>query len=238
MPENDVLCVIPARGGSKGIPKKNIKAFCHKPLFIWSIYAALESTKITSVVVSSDCAEVKSVFDRYKFLDKKRLVWLDRPESISLDSSSTEEAIVHAIKSAGKATKYVVTLQPTSPIRRKGMIDDALNKITDSKRTSLMSVKQHTPFFVLKQGDQVKWLYNPNARKMRQELSEEEMLYHDDGNLYITECEFVCANQCRLDSHPYLYINDVPSSMQIDTQLDFDILQKMKQEILPQELYI
>jgi len=234
----NVVCVIPARGGSKGIEKKNIRSFCSEPLFIWSVYAALESNSISSIVVSSDCTEVRRIFDDYKsrLLDS-RLMWVDRPKEISRDNSSTEDAIIHAIKSVGKKGKYVVTLQPTSPIRKKGMIDDALGKMIDGDYSSLMSVSQHTPFFVQKQSDQIKWYYNPNTRKMRQDLSEDEMFYHDDGNLYITKCEYICANKCRLDNRPYLYVNDTASSMQIDSHLDFDILAKIKQ-VLPQELYI
>ena len=109
-----IVAIIPARGGSKGIPGKNIKEICGKPLIAWSIIQAQESNIIESVWVSSDSDEILSVAERYGARKIKR------PENISTDDATSESAWIHAIEQIEKINRkidLVLGLQATSPIR-------------------------------------------------------------------------------------------------------------------------
>ncbi len=216
------LSIIPARAGSKGINNKNVKLFLGKPLFIWSLLSALEHTDST-VVVSSNCPLVKSQFDLFERKDE--CVFIDRPDELSTDKSKTEDCMIHAISIMGTSFDTVSLLQPTSPVRERGMVDRAFSILKDSKKNSLISVSCHTPFFV-QNSNPVKWLYDPVQRKMRQDISEEELYYHDDGCLYVNSMESFLATQCRVDTESVvLYKNDKVSSMQIDCDVDWNVLE-------------
>ena len=108
---NDIITIIPARGGSKGIPGKNIKLFNGIPLIIHSIEYAQSIIPNNHIFVSTDCSEIKKIA---KYL---HVNIIDRPENISGDNASTESAISHTLKNIGFTTKNIILLQPTSPFR-------------------------------------------------------------------------------------------------------------------------
>lgn len=137
MMTNKVLAIIPARGGSKGLPKKNILDLNGKPLIAWSIEASLASKYITKTVVSSDSDEILNISKKYKANTLKR------PTELASDTASSEEAVINAIKElkkAGEEFEYLVLLQPTSPLRDRSDIDNALELLFDSEATALISV--------------------------------------------------------------------------------------------------
>ena len=223
--DHKILAIIPARSGSVGIPNKNIKDFCDYPLFLWSVKAALDSELVDGVVISSDYKnELKDLYFTF-FAKNEKIHWVQRPDYLCQSDSTTESCLIHCIDSLEEEFDYVVALQPTSPVRIWWMINDAIKCIIDSKKNSLLSVEQFTPFFLQKNGNKVKWHFDPNNRKMRQDLEENEFFYHDDGNLYITKTSFLQNFGCRLDREPYLYTNDSLCSYQIDNELDWLILE-------------
>lgn len=216
------LSIIPARAGSKGIVNKNVKPFLGKPLFIWSVLSALEH-KNSTVIISSNCPLVKLAFE--SFDRKDECIFIHRPEELSTDKSRTEDCMIHAVDVVGSSFETISLFQPTSPVRVKGMINMAFDLLSESKKSSLMSVSCHTPFFV-QDTDPVKWLYNPFQRKMRQDIPNEELYYHDDGCLYINSMKSFKENKCRIDTESVvLYKNDKVSSMQIDCDVDWDVLE-------------
>ena len=109
---NKILAFIPARGGSKGIPNKNIKLFNGKPLIEWTINSALKSKLISKVIVSSDSQKILSIS---KKLGAETVL---RPKNISGDFATTESAIKHYIKNTKESFDTIVLLSPTSPIRK------------------------------------------------------------------------------------------------------------------------
>ncbi len=234
----NVLCVIPARAGSKGIIDKNVKLFNGYPLFCWSIASALESQYIGRIVVSSDYADLDRLYANYCKPNSK-IEWMDRPGYLCTDTSTTESCLCHVIENLQDEFQYVVTLQPTSPVRQKQMIDKALEHMISNSKKTLLSAKPCSPFFLQKLTDgNIKWHYNASTRKMRQELADEDFFWHDDGNLYITKVEVLMSTNCRLDHAPFIYENDELSSFQIDTELDFVILEKIRQELTCKNMYI
>ncbi|MEK0337184.1 MAG: acylneuraminate cytidylyltransferase family protein [Nitrosopumilus sp.] len=226
----NILCVIPARAGSQGIIDKNIKLFDGYPLFIWSIAAALESKYINHIVVSSDYLNLDNLYEKY--FKPANIEWQLRPPHLCTSTATTESCLNYVIDSLKENFDYVVTLQPTSPIRKNRMIDDAFDCMLKCSKKTLLSAKKFSPFFLQKlPSKEIKWHYDRLDRKMRQELGEFDVFWHDDGSLYITDINLLMSTNCRLDNTPYVYPNDELASEQIDTELDFVILEKIKQEL-------
>ncbi|MGE5462296.1 MAG: cytidylyltransferase domain-containing protein, partial [Syntrophothermus sp.] len=121
----EILALIPARGGSKGIPRKNIRNFAGYPLIAWSIAAARQSELVTRVIVSTDDAEIASVA-REGGAETPFL----RPAELAQDQTTDLPVFEHALQwleeNEGYRPEIVVQLRPTSPIRPKGMIDNAI----------------------------------------------------------------------------------------------------------------
>ena len=138
---NKYLAIIPARGNSKRLPRKNILPFAGKPLVQWSIEAALQCDFISKTVVSSDCPEILSI-SRLPGVDLH-----DRPKTLALDESSSVDVVLDVLKNYKKFS-YIVLLQPTSPLRCSADISDAIKCFERSwPLNSLISVCEtdHNP---------------------------------------------------------------------------------------------
>ena len=114
------LAIIPARGGSKRLPRKNILNLCGKPLIAWTIEAGKKSKYIDKVVVSSDDDEILDIANEHK------VTVLKRPDHLAKDTSKTFDVIKHVIDNA-ESYDYIVLLQPTSPLRNKNHVDAAID---------------------------------------------------------------------------------------------------------------
>jgi N-acylneuraminate cytidylyltransferase len=135
-----VNCLIPARGGSKRIPRKNLIDFCGKPLIVWSIEQALAAKGIDKAYVSSEDAEILGVAN----LHGAEMVV--RPAELAQDNSTLEQVIEHFLKEV--PTDILVVLQPTSPLRLLGDIDRAIEYFRKTKLTSLFSSHIETDLFL------------------------------------------------------------------------------------------
>ena len=127
MPKKNIVAIIPARGGSKGIPKKNIINFLGKPLLSHSIEYAKESNLVTSIYVSTDDNKIEDVAIEYG------AEIIHRPNSISGDNATTESAIEHFLENISNPD-IIVLLQPTSPLRTSRDIDNAIELLFQKKR--------------------------------------------------------------------------------------------------------
>ena len=148
----NVVAIIIARGGSKGIPKKNIMNFCGKPLVAWTIMQCLASRKISDVWVSSDSDEILEISKEYGANIIKR------PDEISGDTESSESAWLHAvnyIESEVGCTNidYVLAPQVTSPLRESCDFSNAIKQIAIEDSDSLLSVTKIEDFFVWEQDE-------------------------------------------------------------------------------------
>ena len=141
---NKILAFIPARGGSKGIPNKNIKLFNGKPLIEWTIDSALKSKLISKVIVSSDSQKILSIS---KKLGAETVL---RPKNISGDFATTESAIKHYIKNTKESFDTIVLLSPTSPIRKINDIDNAIKEFKSKKLDSCFSASILLDFLIWK----------------------------------------------------------------------------------------
>lgn len=127
--------IIPARGGSKAVPQKNIKLLNGKPLIAWTIEAAQASKNLSALAVSTDDPAIAAVAKQYG------VTVIDRPSDIAGDTSPTRDAIAHAVSKFGGSFDAVVTLQPTSPFRTASDIDAAIDLFdTHPEADSLVSI--------------------------------------------------------------------------------------------------
>jgi CMP-N-acetylneuraminic acid synthetase len=135
-----VIAIIPARGGSKGLPGKSIRPLCGKPLIVWTIEAALRSELVDLVVVSTDSREIADV----AHVAGATVPFL-RPPELAEDSTPTLAAVEHLLgqlRTEGEEFEYVVLLEPTSPLREDGDIDAMLRRLDDAREEfdSIVSV--------------------------------------------------------------------------------------------------
>lgn len=214
----EILALIPARGGSKGIPKKNIRLLAGRPLIYYTIHAVQESKYIHHIVVSTDDDEIANVA-KYQ-----GATIIKRPIELARDDSSTMDAILHALEQCEFQDihpEIVVLLQPTSPLRTSTDIDSALELFMQSKCDSVISVVEasHPPHWnmVLK-GSYLKPIFDEKLfKRRRQDLPQ---TYGPNGAIYIASVatlknyhSFNCPK-----TKPYIMADE--KSIDIDNEFD------------------
>lgn len=227
-----ILGLIPARGGSKGVPKKNIKLLGKLPLMEYTIHSAKESNLLTEIVVSTDDEEIAIAAEVAGY--KPPFI---RPLEFAQDTSTSLEVVQHAIaffESQNIFFDAVCLLQPTNPFREKGLIDKAIEKFTTSNADSLVSVleipHEYNPH----------WAFEENSNGLLKIATGEEQIiprrqelpkaFHRDGSVYITKTEVIKKGSlygnsiAYIESNPKFHIN-------IDTMKDWETAEKILTQI-------
>jgi len=208
----DIVAIIPARGGSKGIPNKNIIEFCGKPLIAWSIEQCLSSKYISDVWVTSDSQEILDIAERYGAKT------INRPDSISGDSASSEDAWIHAINIIQKYRNIDLVFAPqaTSPLREIKDINGAIEQMLNGNYDSLLSTVEIEDFFIWRQEEMSEpesINYDYMNRKPRQKI---EKRYLENGSFYIFKPKILKDNNNRLGGKISLYKMEKYKMFQID----------------------
>jgi len=183
--------VILARGGSKGIPNKNIKKFCGIPLLVWTIQVGKNVKKISDVWVSSDDENI------LKLAKKNGAKTIKRPKKLASDKSTSVSGYQHALEEIQKHVKNVeaiIALQPTSPIRMSNDVDIAIKKFKDKKYDSLFSASDFSDSFLWEEKPNKKLIginHNYKIRKRRQEINSQ---FLENGSFYIFKPEVLKKN--------------------------------------------
>ncbi len=219
----EIWVIIPARGGSKGIPRKNIKLLAGKPLIAYTIEHALQAKSVSRVIISTDDAEIEKVS-----IDCGAEV-VKRPAEISGDTASSEVALLDVLEQLkqkeGCQPELVVFLQCTSPIRSPNDIDKAVKTLQDDKSDSLLSVVESHRFFWRKTADGVESInYDYKNRPRRQDHEKE---YMENGSLYIFKPWVLYEEGNRLGGKISLYPMTPWSSFEIDDHDDWAICERM-----------
>lgn len=182
--ENKALAVIIARGGSKRIPKKNIKDFCGKPIISYSIEAALKSGLFSEVMVSTDSIEIAEIAKKYG-----AAVPFMRSAKTAGDYAPMSEALVEVLEEYKKRNqhfKYMCCIFPTAPFVTPNKLQEAMNLMEEHNPIEVMPVVQfsHPPqrCFVIDEQNNMKYKYEEYIQKRTQDL---EKQYHDAGQFYI-----------------------------------------------------
>ena len=215
----NVYAIIPARGGSKAIPKKNIIEFDGLPLIEHSILYAKKTPLIDEIFVSTDCIEIENIS---KQLD---VSLVKRPGNIAQDDSSTELTIEHVIKSQNiDSNSIIILLQPTSPIRPEGILDRMLKDFIQNNYDSMVSISPCHPLNWKLNSNELICRYNYKDRPMRQEFKKDDYIYDENGSIYIFTQKLFHLENNRLGGKIGYEIFSEEYSYQIDTYLDLEIL--------------
>lgn len=214
------LAVIAARGGSKGIPSKNLLDFCGKPLVVWTIEQARAADGIDLVAVSSDSDQILAVAEQYGAVGVKR------PDAISSDTAASESAWLHALNALDPAQgpfSRIVTLQATSPIREPRDLTNALEQYEREGLDSLLSVCEVEDFFnwrVGEDGQPQPINYDYHTRRRRQEI---EHRFLENGSFYIFRPRLLREENNRLGGRMGMYVMERHKMFQIDQPEDLEL---------------
>ncbi|XAS77971.1 acylneuraminate cytidylyltransferase family protein [Dermatophilaceae bacterium Sec6.4] len=213
------LCVIPVRGGSKGVPGKNLREVEGRPLVVWTIEQALAVDGL-HVLVSTDDERIAEIA-RTAGADVPFL----RPPELAQDATPTEPVVQHAIAhrvAHGSPPEAVMLLQATSPLRLPGTLDRAMAQFQASGADSLVGVVPFAPFFwwAGDSGAAPRADYEVAARPRRQDLSPLQMRYRETGSLYITRPWVYAEQNNRLGGRVELFVMDEVEGIDIDTEHD------------------
>ncbi len=219
-----ILAIIPARGGSKGIPGKNIRFIAGKPLLAHTILHAQQTPLIHRVVVSTDDPHIAQTAREYG------AEVIDRPTEISGDTATSESALVHVLDTLEQRESYipdiVVFLQATSPSRRRNDISNALDLFLSENADSLLSVSEIHGFVWRSSKTLLEPVnYNPITRPRRQELVED--MLDENGSIYIFKPWVLRNYNSRLGGKIIAYRMNPLDSLQIDDPGDFELLEKV-----------
>ncbi len=217
------LAIIPARGGSKRLPRKNILALAGKPLIAWSIEAGLKSKYIDKVVVTSDDNEILDIAKKFGSDIIKR------SEELASDTATSFDAIKHTIDSLEKYD-YIILLQPTSPLRDEKHIDDAIKLLVSKEADAVVSICEmdHSPLWsntLPEDGNMNRFLRDEVINKRSQDL---EKYYRLNGAIYICKTDKLLEERSFfLKDCIFSYEMDRKSSVDIDEKIDFTIASQL-----------
>ncbi|MBD3249375.1 acylneuraminate cytidylyltransferase family protein [Candidatus Woesearchaeota archaeon] len=192
-----IVGIIPARGGSKGIPGKNIKMIAGKPLIAWTIEAAKESKLLDDFFVSTDDKKIAEISKQYS------AKIIERPPELATDDADMMDALNHALDIT--KADVIVLLQPPSPVRDKGLIDMCIKRFIDKGADSLATGYMSTHF---EYGS-----YSDNRQNLKP-------YFHDDGNIYIWSSELI-NNKQRKGNNPEIVEISREQNFEIDEEFDF-----------------
>lgn len=206
------IAIIPARGGSKRLPTKNILKLQGVPLLEYSInYAKANRNIIDKIIVSTDDLEIK------KLALKNEVYVIDRPVALSTDMSSTVSAMKHVLENIEEEVDNVILLQPTNPLRPPNLLQEAYRLFNSEKQKSLMTVSRNYH----KLGSIVDQKFVPYNYEPGQRSQDLEPLYHENGLLYITKASMIFQDKI-MDAESFPFVVDHPfGELDIDTSEDF-----------------
>lgn len=225
-----IVAIVPARGGSKGLPRKNVLPLGGKPLIAWTIDAARACPSIDRVIVTTDDEEIagaaRSAGAAVPFL---------RPAELATDTARSIDVVLHALDrlaADGEHYDVLVLLQPTSPLRTAGDISAALDLLFTRTAQAVISVceTEHHPYWsntLPPDGSLAAFLRPELLNTNRQELP---VFYRLNGAIYAARCEYVRARNGFLGPDSIAYRMPRERSVDIDTMLDFKFAELLLQE--------
>jgi CMP-N,N'-diacetyllegionaminic acid synthase len=209
-----ILAVIPARGGSEGVPRKNVRPLAGKPLVCHTVETAITVDGLDLVVVSTDDDEIKTVSEAAG----ARVI--DRPAALATDEASTEIAVLHALDNLeedGEAFDVVVVLEPTSPFRSAATVRACIDTLVARNGDSLLAVKE-TRDVIGHLDDGIFRLLVPGGRRRRQER---EPLYVEASTVYVARVDFLRRTGSLVTGDWLAYVVPEREAIDINTTEDF-----------------
>lgn len=207
------IAIIPARGGSKRLPNKNIRLLNGIPLLSYSIEYAQENTHlIDEIIVTTDDEKIK------EFALKKGVQVIDRPLELSKDTSTTVSALKHVLENLQESYEDVILLQPTNPLRPKELLEEAYSQFIKGTHSSLFTVSRNEQKF----GKIIDNTFIPFNYEIGQRSQDLDPLYYENGLLYISKARLILENSI-IGEDNFPFIVDHPyAKVDIDTLEDFN----------------
>lgn len=217
----DTLFVITARGGSKGLPGKNIRDLCGKPLIAYSIDVARAFTDDENICVSTDSEEIKQVVEQYGL----KVPFL-RPDYLATDTATSSDVLVHAVnfyKEQGREYEKLCLLQPTSPLRTIEDVQGALDLYRDDIDIVTGMVKSHAPSILNEENEDgfMVSVFNKNGLG-RQYVRE---MYETNGAVYVMNVKSLLEKGMKGFSRKVKYVMSKEHSVDIDDIIDFMLVE-------------
>lgn len=214
-----VIAIIPARGGSKRLPQKNILNICGKPLIAWTIEAAKSSKYVDKVFVSTDDCEIRDISQNHG-AEVPEL----RPHHLASDSATTESVVFYTLDKFAGSADIAIVLQPTSPLRTSVHIDESLEMLVDKDAYSVVSVTpcEHPPLWanILSEDGSMCDFLRPAAFKRSQDLDD---YYRINGAIYSFDIRKLRGlGSIAYTSSTFAYVMCNKVSVDIDNMTDFE----------------
>jgi CMP-N-acetylneuraminic acid synthetase len=221
--EKKVLAIIPARGGSKGLPWKNIKCLAGKPLIAWTIGHAKKNKYIDDVVVSTDSKKIASIAEEYG-----ASVPFLRPASLATDNAFSTDVVLDLLarlkKNGGYTADFVILLQPTSPLRTSDDIGKAMEMLGSNKKAdAVVSITEvvENPYWMKVQNDKGfigNFIKHGRKIERRQDLP---VIYTTNGAIYACKTSVFLKSKTFFPKHTLGYVMPRERSIDIDDIADF-----------------
>jgi CMP-N-acetylneuraminic acid synthetase len=217
------IAIIPARGGSKRIPEKNIQFFGRLPLLVHSIQYALSNSEIIDAVyVSTDDSTIKSI----ALANGAKVI--DRPATISGDLEPTVSALKHVLESIEDDVESVILLQPTNPLRPQNLLKEAFEIYKQKKCDSLFTVSRNHQKF----GKIAENKFQPFNYSVGQRSQDLEPLFFENGLLYITKASLIFDDIIISENSFPFEVNHIFANVDIDTPEDFEYAEYLYQKLI------
>lgn len=229
---DDVLIIIPARGGSKGIPRKNIKPLNGKPLIYYAIDTARAITSDESICVSTDDDDIIAVVEKYGLA-----VPFKRPAELATDTAGTYEVLLHALdfyEKQGRHYDVVVLLQTTSPFRNAKQVDEALSLYKNGKGIEMaVSVKECTanPYYNVFEEDADGYLKVCKGEGNIFRRQDAPKVYEYNGAIYVMDAKVLKTTHLHKMHRRIKYVMDDFTSFDLDTMWDWQIAEMMIKQL-------
>ncbi|MEX0287217.1 MAG: hypothetical protein AB3N23_21635 [Paracoccaceae bacterium] len=230
-----VLALIPARGGSKGLPRKNVLDLLGRPLIAWTVEAALNARCVTRTVVSTDDDEIAAAA-----VAAGADVPFARPDALASDTATSLDVVLHALdtlEAEGETFDFVALLQPTSPLRTAAHLDAAWDRLSTQQAPSCVSVceVETSPYLMMSLQDdgRIKPVIDPEGRSLRRQ--DLPAVYELNGAIYITATAELRHTGKFVTEQTVGFVMPRSVSIDIDNRADFDAALAVMKEALNED---
>ena len=213
-----ITAIIPARGGSKSIRKKNLVNVCGKPLVEWTIEQALSSELVDRVIVSSDCHEIGAVSQAVG------AEWIMRSDETASDTATSESALIEVLDNLDEQPELVVFLQPTSPIRQPDDIDNCIRTMWNETADSCFSAR-YVEGYTWTLGETLTPNYWDRRRRQTQSVARLE----ENGSIYVFKPDVLRTQNKRLGGKITFCEMHPLDSFQVDVPKDLELISDLMQ---------
>ncbi len=217
-----IAAIIPARGGSKRIPKKNIRCIAGVPLVAYTIEASKRSRLLDRTVVSTDDEEIERIAKQYG------AEVIRRPKELATDTASLEPVLQQVLKELEEKDRYrpyyIVLLQPTTPLRTPEQIDKAIEKALQTNADSVLSVCEAQHYYLSGAMDGDRYLPDYNQRPRSQDMPKR---YRENGAIYVTKRDFLFKENNRIGGDIRAIVMDPLSSIDVDNAEEFEFIENL-----------